>query len=590
MSQQIANPNALDGLERRVAEEIDDEEGWALLEEFSDLTRVSGTEDEQRAAEYITDRLEAFGVEYERYDPELYISQPNEGTVETLDRDYELGHTKTVAFSASRTVSGPVEYVGAASTDLLAGTDATEPYADVGDLSGTIALTAAGSLSIRATRILEEKNAAGVIAIHQHEREPHDGIATPVWGGAPPLDEKDRIPDIPIVNVNKPDGEQLREWAEGDGVEVELRADTTTGWFECPVVEARIEGGAAPELDDFLLLHGHYDSWHVGITDNATGDAGLLECARVFNDHADELRRNLRVAWWPAHSTGRYAGSTWYADEFALDLANDCVAQVNMDSPGAKDATEYTDMSCWTPEAHPLVAEAVEDVTGAPYAEHHPHRAGDYSFDNLGISGFFMLSSNIPTEVREERGYHEVGGCGGNSNAWHLTTDTLDKAGREEFIRDIRLYAISVLRVLNAEVLPLDHARTAARLLETVEEYDETAGDAFDFGPTRDRLASLVDELEAFYAAAHDGAVEPAVANETIKQLSRVLTRLNLVQDGQFEQDPAVSRDPFPRFAPAKQFPALDGDDRRFLQTQLKREQNAVLHELARARDALPTT
>lgn len=588
MPEGLANPMALSDLERRVVDDIDHGEGWALLEEFSELTRVSGTADEQRAAEYITGRLDAHGIDYERYDPELFISQPNEGTVETIDRDFELGHTKTIAFSASRTVAGPVKYVGTANTDLLESTDRTEPYQDIDDLSGTIALTAAGSLSIRATRILEEKSAAGVIAMHQHEREPHDGIATPVWGGAPPLEEKDRIPDIPIVNVTKPDGEQLREWAEGDGVEVELTADTTTGWFECPVIIAEIDGEAVPDEEDFVLLHGHYDSWHVGITDNATGDAGLLECARVFREYADELKRNLRIAWWPAHSTGRYAGSTWYADEFALDIAEHCVAHVNMDSPGAKDATEYTDMSCWTPEAHPLVADAIEHVTGAPYAEHTPHRAGDYSFDNLGVSGFFMLSSNIPAEVREERGYHQVGGCGGNSDAWHLTTDTLDKAGREEFVRDVRLYAVSVLRVLNADVLPLDHARGTAKLLEAVGEYDEIAGDAFDFGPTREALDALHSELRTFYEAVHNGDITPEDANETIKGLSRILTRLHLVRDGQFEQDPAVSRDPIPRFAPAKTFASLEGDDRRFLQIQLKRAQNEVRHELQRASELLP--
>lgn len=137
------------------------------------------------------------------------------------------------------------------------------------------------------------------------------------------------------------------------------------------------------------------------------------------------LNRDLRIAWWPAHSTGRYSGSTWYVDEFAQELDERCVAQVNMDSSGAKDATEYTDISCWTPEAHPLVADVIEDVTGAPYTEHFPFRTGDYSFNNLG-TGFFVLSSNIPTEVREERGYHEVDGYGRNSGAWHVSTGTLE--------------------------------------------------------------------------------------------------------------------------------------------------------------------
>lgn len=590
MSQQAANSDALSELEARLADEVSIDEPWALLEEFADLNRVSGSEDEFAAADYLCERLDALGVDYDRHEPDLYISQPHGAEIRTLNKAFEPGPVKTVSFSASTTVSGPVEYVGSAGGDLLEeNDDPREPYHDVGDLTGTIALTAAGSLSIRATSILEEKGAIGVIAIHQHEREPHNGIATSIWGGAPRYDERDGIPSVPIVNVNKPDGETLREWAESDdGLELELSTDLTTGFMPCPVVVAEVEGEADPDDESFVLLHGHYDSWYVGITDNATGDAGLLETARVFAEHADELDRNLRIAWWPGHSTGRYAGSTWYADEFAHDLAANCVAQVNMDSPGSKDATEYTDMSCWTPEAHDLVGETIEDVTDAPYDEHFPYRAGDYSFDNLGVTGFFMLSSNIPAAEREARGYHAVGGCGGNSDAWHVSTDTLDKAGEEELLRDVRVYVTSLARVLNADVLPFDHARNAAKLREAVEGYDEVAGERFDFSPTLEALEALEADLETFQEAARAGDVDATTANETITGLSRILTRLYLVERGQFQQDPATGREPFPRYSVARKYQVEEGEAARFVGVQLKREQNAVVRELERARALLP--
>lgn len=587
MSQPTTNRDVLDQFERRLLDEASIDEPWDLLKKFSTLNRVSGSADEVTAADYVCDRLDVNGVTYERYEPELYISQPHDATIETLNKAFESGPVKTVSFSASTTVSGPVEYVGAAGGDLLADDeDPRDPYHDVGDLTGKIALTRAGSLSIRAVSELSEKGAIGVIVIHKHDREPHNGIATPIWGGAPRYDEREKIPDVPIANVNNPDGETLEQWAESDeGLELELSTDLTTEWMECPVVVAEIEGEANPDNDDFALLHGHYDSWYVGVTDNATGDAGLLEAARVFEEYSDELERDLRVAWWPGHSTGRYAGSTWYADEFAQELAENCVAQVNMDSPGAKDATEYTDMSCWCPEAHDLVGEVIDDVTGAPYAEQFPFRAGDYSFDNLGITGFFMLSSNIPAKIREQRGYHGVGGCGGNSDAWHVSTDTMDKAGKEELLRDIRVYLVSVARVLNADVLPFDHARSAAKLREAVERYDEVAGDRFDFSPAVDRLDTLEAEIDAFQQAARAGEIDPVTANNAIKSLSRVLTRLYLVERGQFEQDPATSREPFPRFSVARKFEVVDDDEAKFVETQLTREQNTVIGELERARD-----
>jgi hypothetical protein len=592
MSEAITDRNALSDVEQRVVDAVDISEPWDLLGEFAQLERLSGSEDEQRAAEYLTGRLDALGVDHQRFDPELYISQPHDATIKTINKTFEPGIVKTVGFSASTTVRGEVEYVGTASSDLVDDGEEgpREPFAEVDNLDGRIALVDGGSFSIGATTVLEEKGAGGVIAIHEHRREPHDGIATPVWGGAPPYDEKDRIPNVPIANVTKPDGEVLRKFATAEeGLEIELSTDLTTDWMECPIVEARIEAGNAdPDNDDFLLLHGHYDSWYVGITDNATGDAGMLELARVFEEHADELERDIRICWWPAHSTGRYAGSTWYTDEHAVEIAERCVAQVNMDSPGAKDSAEYTDMSCWTPEAHGLVTDTIDDVAGIPSAEQFPPRAGDYSFDNIGVTGFFMLGSNIPKEIRDERGYHPVGGCGGNSDAWHVSTDTLDKAGKDELLRDIRIYAVSILRVVNADVLPFDHARYADRLIEVVEEYDETAGDAFDFAPTLTALQDLREAITSFRERADAGEIDATVANDAITDLSRTLTRLYLVEDGQFEQDPATSRNPVPRYDPANDFPRVDGDDTRFLQVQLKRAQNETVYQLRQAHDQLP--
>ena len=600
MSQESAGEKSLDQYESRLTDAVSIDEPWALLEEFSGLERVSGTEDERRAAEYLTGRLDALGVEYDRYDPELYISQPHDASITVDDGAFQPGPVKTVAFSASRSVTGELVYVGEAEQSDVGADDGsqyhavnvTRPYADVDDLDGKVALTAAGSLSIRATRVLEEKGAAGVIAIHEHEREPHDGIATSVWGGAPPYDEKERIPDIPIANVTRPDGDELRTYADSETThEVTLETDVTTDWMACPIVEARIEAGNAdPDDEDFVLLHGHYDSWAVGIADNATGDAGLLELARVFEEHADELQRDLRVAWWPGHSTGRYAGSTWYADEFAMELAEDCVAHVDMDSPGAKGSTEYVDMACWMPEMHGVVSGAIEDATGAPYSENRPRRAGDYSFNNLGLSGAFTLSSNIPADVRETMRWHTVGGCGGNADAWHLSTDTIDKAGKPELVRDIRMYAVLVSRLLRADVLPHDHARNVERHRSIVADYDDLAGEAFDFGPTLNALDELADAVEAFYDGVEAGEIDPGTANETIKTLSRTLTRLNFVSDGQFEQDPAYNRPPYPRFEHTSLFEVYDEDDDeyRFLQVELRRAQNDAVFELSRLQEALP--
>jgi len=67
----------------------------------------------------------------------------------------------------------------------------------------------------------------------------------------------------------------------------------------------------------------------------------------------------------------------------------------------------------------------------------------------------------------------------------------MDKRGKEELLQEIRVYLVPVARVLNADVLPFDHARNAAKLREAVKRYDDAAGDRFDFSPTLDRLDTL---------------------------------------------------------------------------------------------------
>ena len=185
------------------------------------------------------------------------------------------------------------------------------------------------------------------------------------------------------------------------------------------------------------------------------------------------------------------------------------------------------------------------------------------------LSTAMVVSSSVPTSTR-------------------FTTESRTKRGKEELVRDIRVYAVSLLRVLNAEILPFDHARNARKLTEYVESYDDDAGEQFDFEPTLTELRALASEIDAFQEAAHDGRIDSAVANDAITSRSRVLTRLNLVQRGQFEQNPAVSREPVPRLAPARKFPILEGNDIKFLQVQLKRQQNAVVQELREAHEVIP--
>jgi hypothetical protein len=394
---------------------------------------------------------------------------------------------------------------------------------------------------------------------------------------------------VPILTINRPDGDDLIRQLQAGPVTVAFSNQVEVGWREIPITIAEIRGNVAP--DEFVLVHGHLDSWYVGIGDNATGDATLLELARVFHAHRDKLARSLRIAWWSGHSHGRYAGSTWFADTFALDLMENCVSHINIDSPGCRWATVYHDVM-WVAEAEELARAAIRDVTGQEATGLRPLRAGDCSFNNIGIPIYFMLSSTMPEELRREKGYYPVAGCGANI-AWHTEDDTLEIADRDNLLRDIRVYAVAVLRTLNAPVHPFDYRAQVDDLRRHVERYADAARGRFDFGPSVEALAHLRVRLDGFYAALESrppaDAKSAQDANAVQRTLGRELLSVNFSRDGRFRQDPARSTPPIPDLAPATQLGALaDGDDMaRVIAIHLTRGQNRLIWACRSAEQAV---
>jgi len=453
-------------------------------------------------------------------------------------------------------------------------------HADLPDLTRKITITEGYAMPATVSAF-EKAGAVGQIFINPGQNV-HWGICTSIWG-TPTIADLARKPGSPVVAVNNPDGERLKAAA---GSVVTLRARLEEGWFPCKVPVARIAGRS----EDYLLVHGHYDSWDVGIGDNAVGDATLLELARIFHAAGGELERSLEIAWWPGHSTGRYAGSTWFADTFALDLRKRCVGAIDIDSPGCWHATEYDDVM-WMAEAGPLCEAAIADATGKKAARLRPLRAGDYSFNQIGLTSFYMLLSNIPQAERDALGFYPTGGCGGNI-AWHTEDDVMGVAERENLERDLRVYVTSMIRVLNARVLPYDFRLTASELADDLAGYVDEAADRVDLSGPVSELARLQRALEDLYEilSSRDLSDEEADrVNRLFLELARILVPIEYAEGGRFDHDPALPRPPIPRLA---RIGDLSGVEKAapemfpFLASELRRQANFVanaFYEAARA-------
>jgi hypothetical protein len=573
--------------ERVIVDDISLDEPWALVERFSHINRLSGSTEEQEAVRYITEKLSGWGVPYQVHKPVCLISLPGPATLRTVGPNGRSYTVKTSSFSPStdgEEITAELVYVQgsqASGINDLFGAGRTVSHQD---LRGKIVMTEGLGIAARGID-LAGSGAVGAVFINPGQRI-HEGITTTSWG-SPDLNQLGRTPPVPVFGINKPDGEALKAALQEGPVTIAVSNKVDTGWRPIPVIVAEIAGNQA--ADEFVLFHGHLDSWFEGIGDNATGDATLLELARVFHKHRDRLARTLRVAWWSGHSHGRYAGSTWYADTFAQDLTANCVAHVNCDSPGCRWATVYHNVF-FMAEAEGIVKASVKDVTGQEATGGRPLRAGDCSFNNLGISTFFMLSSTMPEDLVKEKGYYAVGGAGGNI-AWHTEDDTMQIADRDNLLRDMKVYAVALIRTLNAPVYPLDYRAAVAQITSDLKRYQEAAGSAFDFGPALHAANDLNATLDRFYTEA-DSLMDREVDDPAVRQinasqrlLARSLVAVSYSQDGRFRQDPARSIPPLPDIAPATDLADVEaGSDRYYvLRTHLTRGQNRVVWSLRQA-------
>jgi len=559
--------------EEKLLSELDVDEAWGTVEHLSTLDKTSATQGERDAHEYVRAKLGEYGVRYETYEFDSLISHPKEATLKVTSPEPMEVECITHAFSKSTPEEGveaELVFVPVSPSSLFTGLgDLVDEYRKVG-VEGKATLM----FGVASPAVVWAAQQAGAVAqVHICGGDVlHEMIVTTVWG-TPTPESAERIPDVTAVSVKRTDGERLVEMAKEGPVKIHLRARSDTKWRRITFTVAEIEGREEPEK--FMLVHGHMDSWYLGTTDNCTGNAALLELARVLERNKGDLRRSVRIAWWSGHSTGRYSASTWYADNMFHDLDRNCFLSMNIDSPGVMGATELGGGGLMG--TMDFINKAARDASGVEEIEKEAYymRAGDQSFYGIGIPSV-AVRAYIP-EGSPHRG-RWIGGSGG-AWWWHSAYDTLDKGDRDHLLRDMRMEALAIYRSVNASVLPFDFSEVAGMYEETVVEIMERASDAFDLNPTLDRIGELKSKSERMneVIAGLDESKAPDV-NDTLSRVSKILTSTYYTHVGPFDQDPAYGIPHLPALQDAARLAGLDSEsgEAGFLRTRLIREANRV--------------
>ncbi len=559
--------------EEKLLSELDVDEAWGTVEHLSTLDKTSATQGERDAHEYVRAKLGEYGVRYETYEFDSLISHPKEASLKVASPEPLEVECITHAFSKSTPEEGieaELVFVPVSPSSLFTGLgDLVEEYKKVG-VEGKATLM----FGVASPAVVWAAQQAGAVAqVHICGGDVlHEMIVTTVWG-TPTPESAERIPDVTAVSVKRTDGERLVEMAKKGPVKIHLRARSDTRWRRITFTVAEIEGREEPEK--FMLVHGHMDSWYLGTTDNCTGNAALLELARILERHKGDLRRSVRIAWWSGHSTGRYSASTWYADNMFHDLDRNCFLSMNIDSPGVMGATELGGGGLMG--TMDFINKAASDASGVHEIEKKAYymRAGDQSFYGIGIPSV-AVRAYIP-EGSPHRGQW-IGGSGG-AWWWHSAYDTLDKGDRDHLLRDMRMEALAIYRSVNAGVLPFDFAEVAGMYEETVVEIMERVSDVFDLNPTLDRIGELKSKSEQMNEAIAglDESKAPLV-NDILSRVSKILMSTFYTHTGPFDQDPAYGIPHLPALQDAARLAGLDpaSDEAGFLRTRLIREANRV--------------
>ena len=560
-----------------LAEDLAADRLLELTRNISREVRLSGSEEELRSAEYVKGVLEGAGVDTTLTFHDAYISLPGPAEIRVGDDRFAC---ITHSFAPP---SGP-DGVGGQLVDLPNPAAAAD-----GRARGKIVILD----GLAMTGWVAAVEAGGALAqIFVNGDLTHEMIVSGVWG-SPGMAERHRYPKTPVVSVTSAVGKQLRERLRAGAVEVRVFSQVDTGWRKTPLLIGNVK---APGTDDFVLLSGHLDSWHLGAMDNGGANALMCEAARLFASNRDHLRRGLRVAFWSGHSHGRYSGSAWYADTHWRELRDHCVAHVNVDSIGGMGATVLTEGVAMA-STRSVGAEAIAQVAHTDFEGARTGRAGDQSFVALGVPSLWMSLSEQP--MSEHPTARALSSATGNTRSgglgwwWHTVEDTIDKLDPDLLLRDARIYVIALGRLLGDPLLPLSAAAEAGELVERLEDLEGAAKGTIDLKSTvvaarKARAAGTrLDEWRNRHPSS-PGGVSAGVFNKAIARFLQGLVVANYSAHGPYGQDPAAGMKPLPQLEPIRTLAALDpeSDEAHLMTVDLVRARNRVEDLILQATEA----
>lgn len=518
----------------RLVSDINIEKIEEYLFNIASYDRLSASEGESQAISYIIKELEKENISYKLEHREAILSNPISASL-AFEYGGQLNNikAKTRSFSASsggEEIKARLIYMGQEELIEEAIDLELSRQNQKQDLLGKIVISESGN----PISILDAQN-RGALAYIQYwlgeEELIHEGAVNPIWG-TPRPDQLEYYPKIPVICINNMDGVDLLNKLKNHSLEVSLTSQVENKVSKIPVLEAFIDPHASKNKE-YLLLGSHLDSWYLGATDNATGNAIGLYLAKKFNEIKEKLNFGLRVAWWSGHSNGRYAGSSLYARENYKDLSQSCMAYMNIDMPGLRGASDHRKISSGL-EIFDLAQECIEEIVDQKGQYSGPVRGWDQSFQNIGITPYFVWSSTLP------KGHPDTTGDSFMSWWWHTEEDTIEYYDRDILLKDARIYSLAIEKLLTGDMEVFDLDKLVGRVLKILIKLREEYISIID-------LSQSVQEFKDLKASL-GRVLTKDLSNKEILYIIKKINQIYYTSGEAYRQDLALDQGEIPGF------------------------------------------
>jgi hypothetical protein len=554
-------------------------------------SRLAGSANGKRMAEYSAAALENVGVKARLFELPGLVSFPQQAELRVLSPTELVIEANTLGHSLptlSDGLSGELMDVASGAFAEYAGRDAT----------GKITLSELSYHPARheKQRISAIMGAAGCIMMnwgHAENTAVPFGSVKPVWGNPTPETLKSEMATLPCIGIARTAGLALRQMLKDGPVRVWLRANVENGWRPVQITVGEIAGRS----QDFVVVGGHQDSWPgPQATDNAAGNACILELARVFNAHRAELRRGLLAGFWTGHETGTMVGSSWFVDRNWDRLREHAVAYLQIDQPACAGTSRWSAASnVELKRFHQAVEKRL--LGNRAFAWRRAVKNGDASFFGLGVPMLAAQGAFTEEELKKT--------ALANLGWWHHSIEnTIDKLDFEFMADHLRLYAAYLWELCTAVVLPFEYVSVAGAFLERLNELKPGAeglgltgaiDSAQAFKAAAERLEAAAQDWRQCYAAGKTSDEAAAdCLNACMKRLSRALVPLASTARGSYGHDPygyTPQGSMIPTLYDVPRYAQLgDGEERWMLETQLVRDRNRIADALSDAKRLIDET